>query len=84
MNRSVQASVHVLEGILCLGKEIVDYAFAEIAFFLVVIHLEDLASQLIPTRLTLSRADPLTCSKVAGSMLSPNPGNSVEPSSDCT
>ena len=38
----LQILVHFSEGVLCLGEEVVDYAFAEFALFLAVVHFEDL------------------------------------------
>ena len=37
-----QLLVHLLEGLVCLAEEIVDDAFAKLALFLVLVHLEDL------------------------------------------
>ena len=39
---AIQGCIHIDECALGLGEEIVDYAFAELALFLIVIHFEDL------------------------------------------
>jgi hypothetical protein len=37
-----QLLVHLLEGLICLAKEVVDNALAELALDLVLVHLENL------------------------------------------
>jgi hypothetical protein len=38
----LQVVVHLLECLLGLGEEVVDDGFGELAFFLVIVHFEDL------------------------------------------